>query len=114
MSGFVFKEAPGSNIGAGWSGNVRAVKWRDQEGRAHNGCKGQYVRDICIYGMEDLAWIIQKNSMFANKFQSDIFPEGLDCLEQWHRNKVLSQAAIPIEPAWLLTTVTTVSNSSSS
>lgn len=31
------KEAPGNYIGAGWSGNVRAIKWRDQK---HDGCKG--------------------------------------------------------------------------
>lgn len=65
---------------------------------------GRYVRDICIYGMEDLSWIINKNSMFANKFESATSPEALDCLEQWHRNKVLNQAGVPIEPSWLLAT----------
>lgn len=65
---------------------------------------GRYVRDICIYGMEDLSWIIDKNSMFANKFESATSPEALDCLEQWHRNKVLNQADVPIEPSWLLAT----------
>uniref|UniRef100_UPI0037E8A973 beta-1,3-galactosyl-O-glycosyl-glycoprotein beta-1,6-N-acetylglucosaminyltransferase 7 n=1 Tax=Semicossyphus pulcher TaxID=241346 RepID=UPI0037E8A973 len=105
------KEAPGSHIDGGWAGDIRAIKWRDQEGRAHNGCKGRYVRDICIYGVEDLPWIINKSSMFANKFESNTFPEALDCLEQWHRNKVLHQATVPIEPSWLLATL---SNSSSS
>ncbi|XP_070848788.1 beta-1,3-galactosyl-O-glycosyl-glycoprotein beta-1,6-N-acetylglucosaminyltransferase 7 [Chaetodon trifascialis] len=96
------KEAPGSHIDGGWAGDIRAIKWRDQEGGAHSGCKGYYVRDICIYGVEDLPWIINRNSMFANKFESNSFPEALDCLEQWHRNKVLSQATVPIEPSWLL------------
>lgn len=63
---------------------------------------GRYVRDICIYGLEDLAWIINRNSMFANKFESSTFPEALDCIEQWHRDKVLRQATVPIEPSWLL------------
>ena len=54
--------------------------------------------------MKDLPWIIEKNSMFANKFESKTFPEALDCLEQWHRNKVLNQATVPIEPSWLLAT----------
>lgn len=54
--------------------------------------------------MEDLSWIINKNSMFANKFESATSPEALDCLEQWHRNKVLNQADVPIEPSWLLAT----------
>ncbi|KAM4589000.1 beta-1,3-galactosyl-O-glycosyl-glycoprotein beta-1,6-N-acetylglucosaminyltransferase 7 [Odontesthes bonariensis] len=105
------KEAPGSNIDGGWAGAIRAIKWRDQEGITHNGCKGHYVRDICIYGVKDLPWIINRNSMFANKFESNTFPEALDCLEQWHRSKVLIQTTVPIEPTWLLATQ---SNSSSS
>ncbi|XP_071760021.1 putative beta-1,3-galactosyl-O-glycosyl-glycoprotein beta-1,6-N-acetylglucosaminyltransferase 7 isoform X1 [Centroberyx gerrardi] len=106
------KEAPGSHIDGGWSGEIRAIKWRDQEGTAHNGCKGRYVRDICIYGVEDLPWIINRNSMFANKFESSTFPEALDCLEQWHRDKVLRQATVPIEPSWLLATQGNSSSSS--
>ncbi|XP_044205244.1 beta-1,3-galactosyl-O-glycosyl-glycoprotein beta-1,6-N-acetylglucosaminyltransferase 7 isoform X1 [Thunnus albacares] len=96
------KEAPGSNIDGGWAGSIRAIKWKDQEGKAHDGCKGRYVRNICVYGMEDLPWIINKKSMFANKFESKTFPKALDCLEQWHRNKVLMQATVPIEPSWRL------------
>ncbi|XP_060899295.1 beta-1,3-galactosyl-O-glycosyl-glycoprotein beta-1,6-N-acetylglucosaminyltransferase 7 isoform X1 [Labrus mixtus] len=98
------KDAPGSHIDGGWAGNIRAIKWRDQEGRTHNGCKGRYVRDICVFGVDDLSWIINKKSMFANKFESKTFPEALDCLEKWHRNMVLNQATVPIEPSWLLTT----------
>ncbi|XP_060926610.1 beta-1,3-galactosyl-O-glycosyl-glycoprotein beta-1,6-N-acetylglucosaminyltransferase 7 [Limanda limanda] len=105
------KEAPGSHINGEWEGDIRSIKWKDQEGSTHNGCKGHYVRGICIYGIQDLPWIIERNSMFANKFARDSFPEVLDCLEQWHRNKVLSQSTVPIEPSWLLATR---SNSSSS
>ncbi|XP_042361202.1 beta-1,3-galactosyl-O-glycosyl-glycoprotein beta-1,6-N-acetylglucosaminyltransferase 7 [Plectropomus leopardus] len=105
------KEAPNSHIDGGWEGAIRAIKWRDQEGKAHNGCKGHYIRDICIFAMEDLPWIVERNSMFANKFESNTFPEAVDCLEQWHRNKVLNQATVPIAPSWLLATQ---SNSSSS
>lgn len=36
----MFEEAPGSHIDGGWAGDIRAIKWRDQEGRVHNGCKG--------------------------------------------------------------------------
>ncbi|XP_067360287.1 beta-1,3-galactosyl-O-glycosyl-glycoprotein beta-1,6-N-acetylglucosaminyltransferase 7 isoform X2 [Channa argus] len=98
------KEAPGSHIDGGWEGAIRAIKWRDQEGRVHNGCKGHYTRGICIYGTEDLPWIINHDGMFANKFESNTHPEALDCLEQWHRNKVLSQATVHIDPSWLLGT----------
>ncbi|KAL2090892.1 hypothetical protein ACEWY4_013155 [Coilia grayii] len=96
------KDAPGSYVDGGWEGDVRAIKWKDQEGTAHNGCKGHYIRGICIYGTDDIPWIIDKQSMFANKFESETFPEALDCLEQWHRLKVLRQAAVPIQPWWHL------------
>lgn len=49
--------------------------------------------------------------MFANKFESDTSPEALDCLEQWHRNKVLNQASVPIDTSWLLATQRNQSNS---
>ncbi|XP_028303523.1 beta-1,3-galactosyl-O-glycosyl-glycoprotein beta-1,6-N-acetylglucosaminyltransferase 7 isoform X2 [Gouania willdenowi] len=32
-------KAPGSYINGGWAGDIRAIKWRDQEGSVHNGCK---------------------------------------------------------------------------
>uniref|UniRef100_A0A3P9J8K9 Glucosaminyl (N-acetyl) transferase family member 7 n=1 Tax=Oryzias latipes TaxID=8090 RepID=A0A3P9J8K9_ORYLA len=96
------KEAPGSRVDGGWEGDIRAIKWRDQEGTNHQGCKGHYVRDICVYGMGDIEWIINNNNMFANKFESNAYPEALDCLEQWHRSKVLNQANIPVQPSWVL------------
>ncbi|XP_053098242.1 beta-1,3-galactosyl-O-glycosyl-glycoprotein beta-1,6-N-acetylglucosaminyltransferase 7 isoform X2 [Pangasianodon hypophthalmus] len=34
------EDAPGSNVNAGWEGNIRAIKWKDQEGTAHQGCNG--------------------------------------------------------------------------
>ncbi|KAJ0068320.1 hypothetical protein NL108_004661, partial [Boleophthalmus pectinirostris] len=33
------KEAPGSYLTGGWGGSIRAIKWSDQEGTTHNGCK---------------------------------------------------------------------------
>uniref|UniRef100_A0A8C6SNJ5 Glucosaminyl (N-acetyl) transferase family member 7 n=1 Tax=Neogobius melanostomus TaxID=47308 RepID=A0A8C6SNJ5_9GOBI len=96
------KEAPGSFPSGGWQGSVRAIKWSDQQGASHDGCRGRYVRDICVYGIDDLPWIIKSKGMFANKFETDAYPEALDCLEQWHRNKVLMKATVPVEPTWLL------------
>ncbi|KAL0977885.1 hypothetical protein UPYG_G00162680 [Umbra pygmaea] len=103
------KEAPGSDLDGGWSGAVRAIKWREHEGMKHSGCKGRYVRDICVYGPDDLQWIISSNNMFANKFESNSFPEALECLEQWHRDKVLQQTKVPIQSWWELTTHRNVS-----
>ncbi|MEQ2217479.1 hypothetical protein XENOCAPTIV_011774, partial [Xenoophorus captivus] len=61
-----------------------------------------YLRDICVFGVEDVPWIIEKKGMFANKFESNTSPEALDCLEEWHRNNVLNHATVPIDPSWLL------------
>ncbi|XP_010902765.2 beta-1,3-galactosyl-O-glycosyl-glycoprotein beta-1,6-N-acetylglucosaminyltransferase 7 [Esox lucius] len=98
------KDAPGRDADGGWNGAIRAIKWKNQEGTAHDGCKGHYVRDICIYGRGDLQWIINSNQMFANKFESRTSPEALDCLEQWHRDKVLQQATVPVQSWWHLAT----------
>lgn len=71
---------------------------------------GQYIRDICVYGIGDLPWLIEKESMFANKFETANFPEALDCLELWHRHKVLQHTTVPIQPSWRLTTEVEVIN----
>ncbi|KAK2857833.1 hypothetical protein Q7C36_005752 [Tachysurus vachellii] len=104
------EDAPGSNVNADWEGNIRAIKWKDQEGSVHQGCKGMYIRDICIYDVEDLPWIIERNSMFANKLDTTRFPQALDCLEQWHRHKVLQQAKVPIQLSWQLATEVNITN----
>lgn len=97
-------EAPGSYPESGWEGNIRAIKWKEQEGISHQGCQGRYVRDICIYGTRDLPWVVEKYSMFANKFETAGFPKALDCLELWHRHKLLQQSMVPIQPSWHLIT----------
>lgn len=53
---------------ASWTGNLRAVKWMDMEAK-HGGCHGHYVHGICIYGNGDLQWLINSQSLFANKFE---------------------------------------------
>lgn len=34
------KDAPGNHINGGWEGDIRSIKWKDQEGDVHDGCKG--------------------------------------------------------------------------
>ncbi|XP_069846210.1 beta-1,3-galactosyl-O-glycosyl-glycoprotein beta-1,6-N-acetylglucosaminyltransferase 7-like [Dipodomys merriami] len=94
------KDAPGATQDAGWEGNVRAVKWRTEEGIVHDGCKGHYVQNTCVYGPGDLPWIIQSPSLFANKFEPASEPLVITCLERRHRLRVLAQAEVPIEPHW--------------
>ncbi|XP_025709088.1 beta-1,3-galactosyl-O-glycosyl-glycoprotein beta-1,6-N-acetylglucosaminyltransferase 7 [Callorhinus ursinus] len=93
------RDAPGATPEAGWEGNVHAVKWRHEEGSVHDGCKGRYVHESCVYGPGDLPWIIRSPSLFANTFDST---DSLvvTCLERWHRLRVLRQAEAPVEPHW--------------
>ncbi|XP_071966786.1 beta-1,3-galactosyl-O-glycosyl-glycoprotein beta-1,6-N-acetylglucosaminyltransferase 7-like [Engystomops pustulosus] len=94
------KDVPGSTPDAGWEGNIRAVKWRDQEGISHSGCSGHYVRDICIYGLGDLRWLIDSPHLFANKFDPSHYSLVTDCLERQYRLRVLEGAKVPLEESW--------------
>ncbi|XP_028667681.1 beta-1,3-galactosyl-O-glycosyl-glycoprotein beta-1,6-N-acetylglucosaminyltransferase 7 [Erpetoichthys calabaricus] len=96
------QDAPGSTPNASWEGSTHLVKWKDQEGKAHEGCRGKFVHSICVYAPGDLKWIIEKDNMFANKFEMETFPLAVQCLERRHRLQVLSQAEVAIEPAWRL------------
>ena len=42
-----FLEAPGNHVDGGWEGDIRAIKWQDQEGTVHSGCKGT-IMDLSI------------------------------------------------------------------
>uniref|UniRef100_A0A2K5HNT1 Glucosaminyl (N-acetyl) transferase family member 7 n=1 Tax=Colobus angolensis palliatus TaxID=336983 RepID=A0A2K5HNT1_COLAP len=94
------KDAPGATPHAGWEGNVRAIKWKNEEGNVHDGCKGRYAQDICVYGPGDLPWLIQSSSLFANKFEPSTDPLVVTRLERQHRLQVLRQAEVPKEPHW--------------
>ncbi|XP_004484678.1 beta-1,3-galactosyl-O-glycosyl-glycoprotein beta-1,6-N-acetylglucosaminyltransferase 7 [Dasypus novemcinctus] len=94
------KDAPGATPNAGWEGNVRAIKWKKEEGTGHDGCKGHYAQEACVYGPGDLPWLIQSPSLFANKFEPSTDPLVVTCLERRHRLQVLRQAEVPAEPHW--------------
>ncbi|XP_072270318.1 beta-1,3-galactosyl-O-glycosyl-glycoprotein beta-1,6-N-acetylglucosaminyltransferase 7-like [Pyxicephalus adspersus] len=94
------KGVPGSTPDAGWEGNIRAIKWKDQEGIQHTGCNGHYVRDICVYGLGDLQWLNDSPHLYANKFDPHHYPLVTDCLERHYRSQVLKGAEVPIEQDW--------------
>ncbi|XP_077634500.1 putative beta-1,3-galactosyl-O-glycosyl-glycoprotein beta-1,6-N-acetylglucosaminyltransferase 7 [Crocuta crocuta] len=95
------KDAPGATPDAGWEGAIRAVKWRNEEGSVHDGCKGRYVHGSCVYGPGDLSWIIRSPLLFANRVDSTA-PLVATCLERRHRLQALRQAEVPAEPHWRL------------
>lgn len=90
---------PGSMPNASWTGNLRAVKWIDMEDK-HGGCHGHYVRGICIYGNGDLKWLINSQSLFANKFELTTYPLTVECLELRLRERTLNQSETAIQPSW--------------
>ncbi|XP_041040557.1 N-acetyllactosaminide beta-1,6-N-acetylglucosaminyl-transferase-like isoform X3 [Carcharodon carcharias] len=83
---------PGSMPSAAWEGNLRAIKWSDQ--KDHDGCHGHYVRNICIYGLEDLKWLSERDSLFANKFELHAYPPTLECLEYRILKRTWNQSII--------------------
>ncbi|XP_072880099.1 N-acetyllactosaminide beta-1,6-N-acetylglucosaminyl-transferase-like isoform X1 [Hemitrygon akajei] len=93
-------DAPGADPSAEWEGSIRSIKWLDQAEVAHKGCKGHYVRGICVYGLGDLEWLVQSDGLFANKFEADNHPLVAQCLERWLRRKTLSLSEVPIQQEW--------------
>ncbi|XP_067913360.1 N-acetyllactosaminide beta-1,6-N-acetylglucosaminyl-transferase-like [Heterodontus francisci] len=87
--------APGSMPSAAWEGNLRAIKWSDQ--KDHGGCHGHYVRNICIYGPEDLKWLNEKDCLFANKFELHAHPPTLECLEYRILKRAVNQSNIVLQ-----------------
>ncbi|XP_033758800.1 beta-1,3-galactosyl-O-glycosyl-glycoprotein beta-1,6-N-acetylglucosaminyltransferase-like [Pecten maximus] len=50
-------------------------------------CGGKVVRQICIFGIEDLPVLFGRSELFANKFYWDFQPLTLDCMEELLYNR---------------------------
>ncbi|ESO06720.1 hypothetical protein HELRODRAFT_106314 [Helobdella robusta] len=50
-------------------------------------CKGMFIRNICIFGVGDLTWIVKHPQLFVNKFHSDYQWLSLECMEELVFNK---------------------------
>ena len=61
-----------------------------------NKCHGKFVRDICIFGIEDLQDLVKLPYLFANKFYIDYQPLTYKCIEDWHFNKIKSER-LPVD-----------------
>ncbi|OAF69164.1 hypothetical protein A3Q56_03113 [Intoshia linei] len=46
-------------------------------------CHGKIVRGLCIFGIGDLHWLINRRELFVNKFHLTYQSLALDCLEMW-------------------------------
>ncbi|XP_069880692.1 N-acetyllactosaminide beta-1,6-N-acetylglucosaminyl-transferase isoform X4 [Dipodomys merriami] len=65
-----------------------------------NRIPGHYVHGICIYGNGDLKWLINSQSLFANKFELNTYPLTVECLELRLRERTLNQSETAIQPSW--------------
>ena len=60
---------------------------------AYPKCHGVYQRGVCVFGVEDLGWILAEgHHLFANKFDLKSDSLALTCLGEWLFNKTIAQA----------------------
>ncbi|KAM4709904.1 beta-1,3-galactosyl-O-glycosyl-glycoprotein beta-1,6-N-acetylglucosaminyltransferase [Discoglossus pictus] len=74
---------------------ARFVKWHYFEGDLSKGapyppCNGLHVRSVCVYGSGDLQFMLKKHHLFGNKFDMDVDPFAIQCLEEYLRHKALN------------------------
>lgn len=67
---------------------ARAVIWSWDRGIR---CHGQFVHWICIYGVENLVWLLESDKMVANKFYDSYQPLALTCLEMTMYKRLLDE-----------------------
>ncbi|XP_046724470.1 beta-1,3-galactosyl-O-glycosyl-glycoprotein beta-1,6-N-acetylglucosaminyltransferase 4 [Silurus meridionalis] len=60
---------------------TRLVKWQYLEGSLYPACTGVHVRSVCIYGAAELRWLLNDGHWFANKFDLQVDPVVIECLE---------------------------------
>uniref|UniRef100_A0A8C5M2N4 Beta-1,3-galactosyl-O-glycosyl-glycoprotein beta-1,6-N-acetylglucosaminyltransferase 3 n=1 Tax=Leptobrachium leishanense TaxID=445787 RepID=A0A8C5M2N4_9ANUR len=77
---------------------ARLVKWYFisdvQGGEPYPPCTGVYRRGICVYGVGDLQWTLQQHHLFANKFDSLVDNNAIQCMEQYLRYKTLYDSGL--------------------
>lgn len=55
---------------AGWGGEYK--------------CKGKWRHGVCIFSIEDLPEMINRNHFAVNKFLLDYDPISYQCMEEWY------------------------------
>ncbi|XP_034031528.1 beta-1,3-galactosyl-O-glycosyl-glycoprotein beta-1,6-N-acetylglucosaminyltransferase 3-like [Thalassophryne amazonica] len=75
---------------------ARLVKWEElagdvKRGAAYPPCTGTYRKNVCVFGLGDLPWILKQHHLFANKFDPEVDDIAIRCLESFLRFKALRQ-----------------------
>jgi beta-1,3-galactosyl-O-glycosyl-glycoprotein beta-1,6-N-acetylglucosaminyltransferase/N-acetyllactosaminide beta-1,6-N-acetylglucosaminyltransferase/mucin type N-acetylglucosaminyltransferase 3 len=50
-------------------------------------CKGSQHHHICVFGIQDLSYLVRRRELFANKFKAGFEPLAQDCLKAWIEHK---------------------------
>ncbi|XP_040211967.1 beta-1,3-galactosyl-O-glycosyl-glycoprotein beta-1,6-N-acetylglucosaminyltransferase [Rana temporaria] len=73
---------------------ARFVTWEYLEGDVSKGapyppCSGTHVRSVCVFGAGDLQFMLKQHHLFANKFDVNMDPVAIQCLEEHLRHKAI-------------------------
>ncbi|XP_034049455.1 beta-1,3-galactosyl-O-glycosyl-glycoprotein beta-1,6-N-acetylglucosaminyltransferase 3-like [Thalassophryne amazonica] len=81
---------------------ARAVKWYAFTGNMKDRalyppCRGIIRREVCVYGLGDITWLMKQQHLLANKFDSEVDDVVIRCLESVLYFKALtdSQKTLP-------------------
>ncbi|CAJ1070120.1 beta-1%2C3-galactosyl-O-glycosyl-glycoprotein beta-1,6-N-acetylglucosaminyltransferase 4-like [Xyrichtys novacula] len=61
---------------------TRLVKWLGHEPHLYPPCSGIHIHEVCIYSLGELRWLLNYGHWFANKFDPNMDPIPLQCLEE--------------------------------
>lgn len=79
--------APGGNMARECIS--RAILWLSPKSPS---CSGEFVRQVCVYGVGDLPSLHTTHSLIANKFSYQLDRTSEDCLEELIRNRTRNPA----------------------
>uniref|UniRef100_UPI00358F3E82 beta-1,3-galactosyl-O-glycosyl-glycoprotein beta-1,6-N-acetylglucosaminyltransferase 3-like n=1 Tax=Myxine glutinosa TaxID=7769 RepID=UPI00358F3E82 len=78
---------------------ARFVSWSELEGddlfhgaSAYPRCTGVIRRDVCVFGLGDLSWLMTRMQLFANKFDPTVDASVIQCLEEMLREQAILDA----------------------
>ena len=56
-----------------------------------------WVREVCVFGVQDLPLIVNRPELFANKFYADYQPVALQCLWRYIQYKTLCPVELDLQ-----------------
>ena len=60
-------------------------------------CKGTQSHSICVFGVQDLSYLVTRRELFANKFFATFEPLALDCMRAWIEHKEICPVTFDLE-----------------